>query len=80
MKNLATQINEVYFYEGSYQFKSDKTPLNIHSDYIQMVLAKQHEYRTPDPDSPLWADVFEGGVHTHRYLFSYTNGLTDIKS
>jgi hypothetical protein len=65
--------NEVRFYEGSYQFKVNKTDLNITEDFIQMILAKQYEYR-PTEDS-LWAVVLEEGKEIARYSFNYTLGL-----
>lgn len=73
MENL-TQ-NTVRFYEGSYQFQSDKTHLNISSDYIQMQLAKQYEYR-PTTES-LWAEVENFGIK-QRFSFDYNIGLTLI--
>jgi hypothetical protein len=71
MENLAQ--NTVYFYEGSNQFASDKTHLNISTDYIQMILAKQYEYR-PTTET-LWADVKISGI-TQRFTFDYQTGLT----
>jgi hypothetical protein len=71
MENLAQ--NTVYFYEGSYQFQSDKTHLNISEDYVQMILAKQYEYR-PTTET-LWADVKIDGI-TKRFIFDYNKGLT----
>jgi hypothetical protein len=73
MENLAQ--NTVKFYEGSYQFKSDKTHLNISADYIQMQLAKQYEYR-PTTES-LWAEVENFGIK-QRFSFDYNIGLTLI--
>lgn len=70
MENL-TQ-NSVYFYEGSNQFKSEKTNLNISDDYVQMILAKQYEYR-PTTET-LWADVQISGI-TQRFTFDYKTGL-----
>jgi hypothetical protein len=67
---------EVRFYEGSYQFKRDVTDLNIHEDYIIMILAKQYEYRPTQ--KPLWADVLENGVLVNRFKFIYNQGLTVI--
>jgi hypothetical protein len=65
--------NEVRFYEGSYQFKVNKTDLNITEDFIQMILAKQYEHR-PTQDI-LWAVVLEEGKEVARYSFDYTLGL-----
>lgn len=72
--NTAIQ-NKVNFYEGSYQFKSEVTNLNISEDFIQMVLAKQYEYR-PTTET-LWAEriTTEG---TSRFKFDYTTGLEEI--
>jgi len=71
MENLAQ--NTVYFYEGSYQFQSDKTHLNISEDYVQMILAKQYEYR---PTSEcLWAELENFGIKK-RFTFDYNKGLT----
>lgn len=65
--------NEVRFYEGSNKFKVNKTDLNITQDFIQMILAKQYEYR-PTEDI-LWAVVLEEGKEVARYSFNYTLGL-----
>jgi hypothetical protein len=65
--------NEVRFYEGSYQFKVNKTDLNITEDFITMILAKQYEYR-PTQDI-LWAVVLEENKEVARYSFDYTLGL-----
>ena len=65
--------NEVRFYEGSYQFKVNKTDLNITEDFITMILAKQYEYR-PTQDI-LWAIVLEENKEVARYSFDYTLGL-----
>jgi hypothetical protein len=67
--------NTVNFYEGSYQFQSDKTRLNISTDYIQMILAKQYEHR-PTSES-LWAEVENFGIK-QRFSFDYNIGLTLI--
>lgn len=67
--------NTVNFYEGSAQFKSDKTNLNISADYIQMQLAKQFEYR-PTTEC-LWAEVENFGIK-QRFSFNYETGLTLI--
>ncbi len=73
MENLAK--NSVNFYEGSSQFKSDKTHLNISPDYIQMQLAKQYEYRPTN--ETLWAEVENFGIK-QRFSFDYETGLTLI--
>lgn len=71
MENLTQNV--VNFYEGSYQFQSDKTHLNITEDYVQMILAKQYEYR-PTAET-LWADVVISGI-TQRFTFDYEKGLS----
>ena len=73
MENL--NQNTVNFYEGSYQFQSDKTPLNISTDYIQMILAKQYEHRPTSEN--LWAEVECFGIK-NRFSFDYNNGLNLI--
>jgi hypothetical protein len=67
--------NTVNFYEGSSQFSSDKTHLNISADYIQMQLARQYEYR-PTTET-LWAEVENFGIK-QRFSFDYNIGLTLI--
>ncbi len=67
--------NTVKFYEGFSQFKSEKTNLNISTDYIQMQLAKQYEYR-PTTET-LWAEVENFGIK-QRFSFDYKTGLTLI--
>jgi hypothetical protein len=70
------QINTANFYEGSYQYNTIETPLNITADFIQMKLAKQYEYRPTDED--LWAEVVVNGVRS-RYQLDYDNfSLTKI--
>lgn len=71
MENL--NQNTVNFYEGYCQFKSEKTHLNISTDYVQMILAKQYEYRPTN--KTLWADVQISGI-TQRFTFDYKTGLT----
>lgn len=66
------QKNIAYFYEGSYQFKSVETSLNISEDFVQMQLAKQYEYR--ETKESLWADVVINGVKS-RYELDYDNRL-----
>jgi hypothetical protein len=79
MSNLSQNntINVVRFYEGSYQFKENKTDLNITEDFIQMVLAKQYEYR-PTKES-LWAVVLCSDIEVATYSFEYNTGLTKIR-
>jgi hypothetical protein len=70
-------INEVRFYEGSYQFKANKTDKNISEDFIQMVFAKLYEYR-PTTES-LWAVVLCSDIEVATYSFDYNTGLTRIR-
>jgi hypothetical protein len=79
MSNSTQQnaINEVRFYEGSNQFKVNKTDKNISEEFIQMVLAKQYEYR-PTTEN-LWAVVLYSNIEIARYSFDYNTGLTQIK-
>ena len=65
-----TNNNIVRFYEGSYQYNAISTHLNISSDFVQMQLAKQYEYRATN--ETLWADIIINGV-TERYQLDYEN-------
>ncbi len=65
-----TTKNTARFYEGSYQFKVEKTNLNINEGFIQYVLAKQYEYR--ETTESLWADVEVDGIE-YRYVLDYPN-------
>lgn len=78
MSNL-NATNQVRFYEGSYNFKTDMTNLNVTEDYVQMQLAKQYEYRTEysTQTETLWAEVAIGDEVT-RYEFDYLTGLIKI--
>lgn len=72
----------VNFFEDSYEFDSIKTDLNITESFIQMKLAKLHEYRAEynAPVGQLWATITdEIGNETARYEFDYSKGLTEIK-
>jgi hypothetical protein len=71
---MTTTIN---FYEGSYQFNSITTELNVHTDFIEMKLAKQYEYR-PTLEN-LWATVCQDSKEIARYQFTYNIGLNEIK-
>lgn len=66
----------INFYEGSYQFDSITTELNVSPDFIEMKLAKQHEYR-PTTES-LWATISEQGKEVSRFKLEYGNGLSEI--
>lgn len=72
MNMTQEQKNIAYFYEGSYQFNSVETTLNISEGFVQMQLAKQYEYR-PTTES-LWADVIVNGVKS-RYELDYDNRI-----
>lgn len=69
MQNTATQ-NSIRLYEGSFQFDSISTNLNISPDFAQMKLAKQYEYRATTES--LWAEITVAGV-TNRYELDYKN-------
>jgi hypothetical protein len=71
---METTIN---FYEGSYQFGTIKTDLNLSIDFIEMKLAKQYEYR-PTEES-LWATVHQDGKEVSRFELKYGVGLNEIK-
>jgi hypothetical protein len=77
MTTATKKTNQVRFYEGSYQFKVQTTELNIDTDYIQMQLAKQYEYR-PTKET-LWAELLIAGEKERRFKFDYNTGLTEIK-
>lgn len=70
---MKTTIN---FYEGSYQFDSITTELNVSPDFIEMKLAIQYEYR-PTNES-LWASVHQGSKEIARFKFEHGVGLKDI--
>jgi hypothetical protein len=71
---MQTTIN---FFEGSYQFDSVATTLNVAPDYIEFKLAKAYEHR-PTTET-LWATVSQGGSETARFTFQYGQGLTQTK-
>jgi hypothetical protein len=70
---MKTTIN---FYEGSYQYNSITTELNVNPDFIEMKLAKQYEYR-PTKES-LWATIVEDSKEIARYELLYGIGLNEI--
>ena len=70
---MKTTIN---FYEGSYQFDSITTELNVSPDFIEMKLAIQYEYR-PTNES-LWASLHQGSKEIARFKFEHGVGLKDI--
>lgn len=63
-------MNTVKFFEGSYQFNSIETTLNIAEDFILMKLAQQYEYRATT--ETLWAQVTMNGKTTY-YSLDYEN-------
>ncbi len=67
----------IYFYEGSALFNTISTELNVTTDFIEMKLAKQYEYRPTTED--LWAIVTEDSKEVARYEFTYGVGLNEIK-
>lgn len=71
---MTTTIN---FYEGSYQFNSITTDLNVSPDFIEMKLAKQYEYR-PTKET-LWATIHQESKEVSRYKLNYGQGLEQIK-
>jgi hypothetical protein len=72
----AQTTQTVNFYEGSYQFESITTELNINPSFIEMKLAKQHEYRPTN--KTLWATVHQDGKEISRLQFKYGVGLSNI--
>ena len=71
---MKTTIN---FYEGSYQFNSITTDLNVSPDFIEMKLAKQYEYRATKES--LWATVNQNSEEVSRFELKYGVGLNEIK-
>lgn len=69
-------MTTIHFYEGSYQFNSISTELNVHTDFIEMKLAKQYEYR-PTIEN-LWATVNKDSKEVARYKLIYGFGLAKI--
>jgi len=67
MKNA---INTLRLFEGSFQFDSIQSELNITTDFIQYKLAKQYEYRETSED--LWAELNLNGEE-YRYILDYKN-------
>jgi hypothetical protein len=63
--------NTVTFYEGSYQYNSIETELNISEDFVEMKLAQQIEERN---STEYWAEVVQDGIAT-RYTLDYGKGL-----
>lgn len=71
---MTTTIN---FYEGSYCYNSITTDLNVTTDFIEMKLAKQYEYRVTKES--LWATVNQNSKEISRFKFNYGIGLNEIK-
>ena len=68
--------NSIRLYEGSYLFFSTQSELNISSDFLQMKLAKQYEYRKTTES--LWGEI-ENIDGVRRYeLDYYNNNLKEI--
>lgn len=74
MKTTTTTID---FYEGSYLFNSITTDLNVSSDFIEMKLAKQYEYRATS--EILWATITQNSKEISRFELKYGVGLFEIK-
>ena len=70
---MKTTIN---FYEGSYQYNSITTELNVSPDFIEMKLAKQYEYRATNES--LWATIEQDSKEIARYELLYGIGLNEI--
>jgi hypothetical protein len=69
--------NSIRLYEGSYQFFSIESELNISSDFLQMKLAKQMEYRKTNES--LWGEIINNG-EIKRYKLNYDfNNIEEIK-
>jgi hypothetical protein len=71
---MTTTIN---FYEGSYLFESITTEFNVTTDFIEMKLAKQYEYRPTNED--LWAVTCIDSVEFSRYEFINGDGLKQVE-
>lgn len=64
-------MTTILFFEGSYQFLSETTHLNVSEEYIQYKLAKQYEYRTTN--ETLWAEIIHVDGVTERFTLDYEN-------
>jgi hypothetical protein len=71
---MTTTIN---FFEGSYQFYSITTDLNVSLDFLEMKLAKQYEFR-PTKET-LWSTISVNSQEISRHEFKYGIGLSEIK-
>lgn len=76
-KKIEIMKTTINFYEGSYLFESITTEFNVTTDFIEMKLAKQYEYRPTNED--LWAIVLNDSMEIARYEFFYGQGLNQIK-
>jgi len=65
-----TRIN---LYEGSYQFESILTHLDVKANFIEMKLAKQYEYRPTEKS--LWATIVQNKQEVARFEFKWGEGL-----
>jgi len=62
--------NYIALYEGSYQFFSIYSDSNISTDFLQMKLAKQFEYR--ETHETLWGEIRQDGI-IKRFVLDYNN-------
>lgn len=69
--------NYISLYEGSYQFFSVESDLNISTDFLKMKLAKQYEYR--ETNETLWGEIKQDGNVKRFKLDYYNNNLIEIK-
>jgi hypothetical protein len=63
-------INTLQLFEGSYQFFSIDTKLDIPEDFILFKLSGQYEYRKTSED--LWAELDSNGKKS-RYVLDCKN-------
>ena len=68
--------NSIRLYEGSNLFFSTQSELNISSDFLQMKLAKQFEYRKTTES--LWGEIENTDGVTRYELDYYNNNLKEI--
>jgi hypothetical protein len=76
IKNEEIMKTTINFYEGSYQYNSITTELNVSPDFIEMKLAKQYEYRATKES--LWATIIQDSKEIARYELLYGIGLNEI--
>jgi hypothetical protein len=68
-------MNQVNFFEGSDCFRTERSELTISEGFVEMVLARQYEYRPTTQD--LWAEVRTPEATT-RYQLIQGVGVIDI--